>query len=226
MVQVKNVTKRYSVGNEKIYALNKVNLMVEEGEFLAITGSSGSGKSTLLHVIAGVDKPDSGEVLFDSISIHKLSMSEMAVYRRKNIGIVYQAFNLVPTLTVEENIMLPMILGRNNVDKAELNKLLEKLNLIGCRNQLPNQLSGGQQQRTAIGRAMLSRPSILLADEPTGNLDSNNAKEVLDLLCNANREYGQTILLVTHDRNVADMAKRQITMKDGCILQDIKVVKA
>lgn len=225
MLEVKELTKIYKVGTEKIYALDKVSLTVEKGEFIAITGNSGSGKSTLLHMIAGVDIPDSGEVRVNNVNIHKLSPSEQAVFRRRNIGIVYQAFNLVPTLAVEENIMLPTALDGKAVDEKEIKKLLELLNLEKCRKQLPNQLSGGQQQRTAIGRALLSRPAFLLADEPTGNLDSHNTQEVLELLGKANEMYGQTILLVTHDMEVARKAKRQVVMKDGCVVFDKAVVQ-
>jgi len=223
MLEVKQLTKIYKVGTEKIYALNKVNLTVEKGEYVAITGNSGSGKSTLLHMIAGVDIPDSGEVRVNNVSIHNMSPSEQAVFRRRNIGIVYQAFNLIPTLTVEENIMLPLVLDGKKVNQNEVEELLQLLNLKQCRNQLPNQLSGGQQQRTAIGRALLSRPDVLLADEPTGNLDNHNTQEVLSLLSKANEVYRQTILLVTHDMEVAGKAKRQIVMRDGCIGLD-KVV--
>ena len=219
MLQIKNLTKIYKIGDTKISALNKVNLTVEQGEFVSIMGQSGSGKSTLLHMVAGVDVPDSGSVSINGVNIQKLSPSEQAVFRRHNIGIVYQAFNLVPTLTVEENILLPLALDGKKPKKGELSELLEVLSLKECRKKLPNQLSGGQQQRAAIGRALLSKPSLLLADEPTGNLDSQNAEEVLRLLCEANEKYGQTVLLVTHDVSAGKRAKRQIVMKDGRIIK-------
>lgn len=220
MLKLKNLSKTYQVGEEKIHALNKVSFTVEKGEFVAIMGNSGSGKSTLLHMIAGVDVPDSGKVEIGGVDICRLPASEQAVFRRRNIGIVYQAYNLVPTLTVEENIMLPLALDGKQPQKKEIAELLELLDLTRCRRQLPNQLSGGQQQRTAIGRAMLTKPAVLLADEPTGNLDSQNTQEVLKLLCQANERYGQTILLVTHDLAVGKKAKRQMLMKDGCIVLD------
>lgn len=220
MLQIKNLTKVYRTGDTKTFALNKVNLTIGQGEFVAIMGQSGSGKSTLLHMVAGVDVPDSGSVGVNGVDIQKLSPSGQAVFRRQNIGIVYQAFNLIPTLTVEENILLPLALDGKQPKQKELSELLEILGLAECRKKLPNQLSGGQQQRAAIGRALLSKPSILLADEPTGNLDSQNAEEVLKLLCEANEKYGQTILLVTHDVTAGKKAKRQVVMKDGRILLD------
>ncbi|MBE5951324.1 MAG: ABC transporter ATP-binding protein [Lachnospiraceae bacterium] len=220
MLQVKNLSKIYRVGNEKIYALDKVNLTVNKGEFVAVMGSSGSGKSTLLHMIAGVDTPDAGEVVIGDVDIHRLSASEQAIFRRRNIGVIYQSYNLVPTLTVEENMILPLALEGKKAADGEVERLLEFLNLTQFRKLLPNQLSGGQQQRTAIGRAMLTKPRLLLADEPTGNLDIQNTKEVVKLLKQANEMYGQTILMVTHDLAVGKEAKRQIVMKDGCIVGD------
>lgn len=220
MLQIKGLTKVYRTGDTKVFALNKVNLTIEQGEFVAIMGQSGSGKSTLLHMVAGVDAPDFGSVSIDGVNIQKLSLSKQAVFRRHKIGIIYQAFNLIPTLTVEENILLPLALDGKKPKQGELSDLLESLELKECRKKLPNQLSGGQQQRAAIGRALLSKPSLLLADEPTGNLDSQNAEEVLRLLCEANEKYGQTVLLVTHDALAGKRAKRQVVMKDGQIILD------
>lgn len=225
MIEIKNLKKIYSMGGGvKVRALDGVNLHVETGDFLAVMGSSGSGKSTLLHMIAGVDTPTSGSVIIDGVNIHRLTPSRLALLRRRSIGIIYQSFNLIPTLTVEENIILPLILDRRPPEKEQVDKLLEQLQLKDRRKHLPGQLSGGQQQRTAIGRVLLERPSILLADEPTGNLDSRNTEEVLELLCGANRDFGQTVLLVTHDLQVGQAAKRRIFMQDGRILQKEEVL--
>ena len=218
MIKIDNLTKIYKMSeNVSVIALNEINLTVEKGEFLAIMGSSGSGKSTLLHMVAGVDTPTSGNITVEVININKLTPSEQAIFRRRKVGVIYQTYNLIPTLTVEENMILPLLLDKKDVKKEELENLLELLQLKDRRKHLPNQLSGGQQQRTAIGRVLLQRPSVLLADEPTGNLDSQNTEEVLHLLCQANESYGQTIMLVTHDTQVSKLAKRQINMKDGKI---------
>lgn len=219
MIKIENLTKIYKM-SEGVFvnALSEVNLTVEKGEFLAVMGTSGSGKSTLLHMIAGVDAPTSGNVIIEGTNIHKLKPSEQAVFRRRKIGVIYQTYNLIPTLTVEENMILPLMLDKKSPKEDDLENLLELLQLKDRRRHLPSQLSGGQQQRTAIGRVLLERPSVLLADEPTGNLDSQNTEEVLQLLCQANQSYGQTIILVTHDSQVGKLAKRQVIMKDGKII--------
>lgn len=219
MVEIKKLSKVYKMSNsEAVRALDNISLSVQDGEFVAIMGSSGSGKSTLLHMIACVDVPTSGTVLIDGVNIHKIPAREQAVLRRQKIGIIYQSYNLIPTLTVEENIILPLLLDKRVPDKEELEKLLELLQLQDRRKHLPNQLSGGQQQRTAIGRVLLEKPSVLLADEPTGNLDSRNTEEVMKILQDANEKNGQTILLITHDEQIGNMAKRKIILKDGRIL--------
>lgn len=216
MIETKNLTKIYKMSKDvAVRALDKVNLTVEKGEFLAIMGSSGSGKSTLLHMIAGVDVPTSGSVLIEGTDIHKLSPARQAEFRRRKVGIIYQAYNLIPTLTVEENIILPRLLDRKPPAQEHVDELLELLRLKDRRKHLPGQLSGGQQQRTAIGRVLLEKPAVLLADEPTGNLDSENTEEILRLLKEANQVYGQTILVVTHDPLVGSMAGRQVSMRDG-----------
>lgn len=216
MIETKNLTKIYKMSKDvTVRALDKVNLTVEKGEFLAIMGSSGSGKSTLLHMIAGVDVPTSGSVLIDGVDIHKLSAARQAEFRRRKVGIIYQAYNLIPTLTVEENIILPRLLDRKPPAQEQVDELLELLRLKDRRKHLPGQLSGGQQQRTAIGRVLLEKPAVLLADEPTGNLDSENTEEILRFLQEANQVYGQTILVVTHDPVVGSMAGRQVSMRDG-----------
>ena len=219
MIETKNLTKIYKMSRDvTVRALDKVNLTVEKGEFLAIMGSSGSGKSTLLHMIAGVDVPTSGSVLIEGTDIHKLSPSRQAEFRRRKVGIIYQAYNLIPTLTVEENIILPRLLDRKPPAQEQVDELLELLQLKDRRKHLPGQLSGGQQQRTAIGRVLLEKPAVLLADEPTGNLDSENTEEILRLLKEANQVYGQTILIVTHDPLVGSIAGRQVSMRDGSFL--------
>ena len=216
MIETKNLTKIYKMSKDvAVRALDKVNLTVEKGEFLAIMGSSGSGKSTLLHMIAGVDVPTSGSVFIEGTDINKLSPARQAEFRRRKVGIIYQAYNLIPTLTVEENIILPRLLDRKPPAQEQVDELLELLQLKDRRKHLPGQLSGGQQQRTAIGRVLLEKPAVLLADEPTGNLDSENTEEILRLLQEANQVYGQTILVVTHDPLVGSVAKRQVSMKDG-----------
>lgn len=220
MVEARNLKKIYNTGGGRIKALDGIDLTIGDGEFLAIMGSSGSGKSTLLHLIAGVDTPTSGSVWIDGVDIHRLKPSELAVLRRRSIGMIYQTYNLVPTLTVEENMILPLMLDRRPIEKEKVDTLLEVLQLKDRRRHLPGQLSGGQQQRTAIGRVLLARPSVLLADEPTGNLDSKNTEEVLALLCQANREFGQTVVLVTHDPKAGGMAKRQICISDGRVAAD------
>lgn len=220
MIEIRDLKKIYRIEETKVYALDGVSLTIADGEFLAVMGSSGSGKSTLLHIVAGVDTPTSGSVRIDGVDIHSLKPSELALLRRRRIGVIYQDYNLVPTLTVEENMILPQLLDRKKPDRERVEELLELLRLKDRRRHLPGQLSGGQRQRAAIGRALLERPAILLADEPTGNLDSRNTEEVLALLCRANREFGQTLLLVTHDPQAGDLAKRQIYLNDGKVVSD------
>lgn len=221
MIEIRNLSKVYKMhGGVSVNALSKVNLTVEDGEFLAVMGSSGSGKSTLLHMIAAVDVPTSGSVTIGGADIHKLNCSEQAVFRRRKVGIIYQAYNLIPTLTVEENLILPMVLDKRYPPKEDVENMLGLLQLKDRRRHLPGQLSGGQQQRTAIGRVLLQNPSVLLADEPTGNLDRRNSEEIMRLLSNANKMYGQTIILVTHDVAVGKMAKRKVVMSDGKIISN------
>lgn len=221
MIEVENLRKIYQMGKGvRVKALDKVNLSVAKGEFIAVMGSSGSGKSTLLHMIAGVDTPTSGSVRIDGVDIFGLKPADLSILRRRAIGIIYQAYNLIPTLTVEENITLPLMLDKRPPKKEDVDRVLKLLRLVDRRKHLPGQLSGGQQQRTAIGRVLLEKPSVLLADEPTGNLDSQNTEEVMSLLCQANRDFGQTVLLVTHDSQIGEMAQRRIVMSDGRIVSD------
>lgn len=220
LIQVSGIKKVYKMsGNVRVNALNGVSFRVERGEFIAIMGTSGSGKSTLLHLIAGVDTPTSGTVRIDGQDIHRLKPSGKARLRRRSVGIIYQDYNLIPTLTVEENIILPILLDRRKPDKGEVERLLELLQLKDRRRHLPGQLSGGQQQRTAIGRVLLEKPSVLLADEPTGNLDTSTSQDVLGLLKVTARKFEQTIAMITHNEEIAQMADRIIRIEDGKILK-------
>lgn len=219
MLSIQNLTKTYQVGTSKVVALDHISMEVQDGEFIAVVGTSGSGKSTLLHLTAGVDLPTSGSVLVNGQDIYRMSDANRAAYRRRHIGIIYQSFNLISTLTVEENIILPFLLEEKKVNPKELSSLLELLGLKERRKHLPNQLSGGQQQRVAIGRALFAKPSLILADEPTGNLDSKNTKEVLELLQKANKEYHQTVMLVTHDESAKSFAQRFVELAYGKIVQ-------
>lgn len=225
ILEVRNVCKNYGMDGTLVKALDGVNLTVQEGEFIVILGSSGSGKSTLLHSIGGVDKPSFGEILIKNKNIYSLSDEEQSMMRRREIGLVYQFYNLIPTLNVRENIVLPIDLDRKKVDEEYFDDLIKLLNLQKRINHYPNELSGGQQQRVAIARALISRPALLLADEPTGNLDSKNGKEIMELLKNANELYNQTIVLVTHDYNLTKYAKRIITIEDGKIIKDELVTR-
>lgn len=225
ILEVKDLTKRYGKGESEVLALDHVSFSVEKGEFVAIVGASGSGKSTLMNLIGGIDTPSEGAVFIEGKEIGALSEDEQAVFRRRNIGIVYQAYNLVPTLTAEENIALPWLLDKRLQDKDRLREILSILKLEERANHLPGQMSGGQQQRVSIGRAIINNPSFILADEPTGNLDSKNSAEIVDMLLAMNREYNQTILLITHDEKIASQAKRVITISDGRIKSD-EVTKA
>ncbi|MCQ2494605.1 MAG: ABC transporter ATP-binding protein [Lachnospiraceae bacterium] len=218
IVRVENLSKVYGNGDNKVKALDNVSLTVEKGEFLSIVGASGSGKSTLLHLLGGVDKPTSGKVNINGTDIFELNNDKLAIFRRRQVGIVYQFYNLIPILNVEENISLPLELDGRKVDKAEMDKMLSILGLGERRNNLPNELSGGQQQRTSIGRALITRPSVILADEPTGNLDTKSSNEVMEILKRLNREYNQTIIMITHNMELAKATDRIIRIEDGKIV--------
>lgn len=220
IINIENISKHYGTGDNEVKALDNVSLEIQEGEFIAITGASGSGKSTLLHIIGSVDKPTSGRVLLEEKDIYAMNDDEQSKLRRKKIALIYQFYNLIPTLNVKENITLPTMLENDKVDDNYLNELLDLLGLSNRVTHLPNELSGGQQQRVSIGRALLSRPKVLLADEPTGNLDSKNSREIMELLKTANEKYKQTIIMVTHDKELARYAKRIITIEDGKIAKD------
>jgi putative ABC transport system ATP-binding protein len=220
ILKVENLTKSYGKGEAKVDAIKNINLSINKGEFVAIVGPSGSGKSTLLHLLGGVDKPTSGKVYINDVDIYNLKEKDLSIFRRRNVGLIYQFYNLIPVLSVKENILLPAELDNRKIDKDYLDDLLKTLGLKERANHLPNELSGGQQQRTSIGRALINRPSIVLADEPTGNLDSKNSKEVLELLKLSVRKYNQTLIMITHDPSIALQADRVITIEDGTIKQD------
>lgn len=220
ILKVENLTKSYGSGEAKVDALKNINLSIKKGEFVAIVGPSGSGKSTLLHLLGGVDRPTSGKVYINDVDIYNLKEKDLSIFRRRNVGLIYQFYNLIPVLSVKENILLPAELDNRKIDKEFLDDLLKTLGLKERENHLPNELSGGQQQRTSIGRALINRPSIVLADEPTGNLDSKNSKEVLELLKLSVKKYNQTLIMITHDNNIALQADRVITIEDGIIKSD------
>ena len=220
LLRVENLSKSYGKGEAKVDALKNINLSIKKGEFIAIVGPSGSGKSTLLHLLGGVDKPTSGNVFINDINIYDLKEKDLAIFRRINVGLIYQFYNLIPVLTVKENILLPAELDNRKIDKEYLEDLLKTLDLKERENHLPSELSGGQQQRTSIGRALINRPSIVLADEPTGNLDSKNSKEIVELLKVSVKKYNQTLIMITHDTNIALQADRVITIEDGIIKSD------
>lgn len=220
ILKVENLTKSYGKGEAKVDAIKNINLSINKGEFVAIVGPSGSGKSTLLRLLGGVDKPTSGKVYINDVDIYNLKEKDLSIFRRRNVGLIYQFYNLIPVLSVKENILLPAELDNRKIDKDYLDDLLKTLGLKERANHLPNELSGGQQQRTSIGRALINRPSIVLADEPTGNLDSKNSKEVLELLKLSVRKYNQTLIMITHDPSIALQADRVITIEDGTIKQD------
>ncbi len=217
ILKVENLCKTYGKGEMQVKALDNVSLSVEKGEFVAIVGASGSGKSTLLHMLGGVDRPTQGKVIVNDTDIFSLNDDKLAIFRRRQVGIIYQFYNLIPILSVEENIALPMELDGRKVEKKEMDDILELLGLKERRTHLPNELSGGQQQRTSIGRAMITRPSIILADEPTGNLDTKASNEVMELLRKSNRDYKQTIIMITHNMELAKAADRIIRIEDGKI---------
>ena len=220
ILRVSNLTKRYGSGETEVRALDDVSFSVQKGEFVAITGPSGSGKSTLLHILGGVDRPSSGSVRLAGTDMYTLSETPLAIFRRRQIGLIYQFYNLIPVLNVEENITLPLLLDGRKVDQNQLLELLATLNLQDRKRHLPNQLSGGQQQRVSIGRALINNPALVLADEPTGNLDSKNSAEIVELLKYSNRKYNQTLILITHDENIALQADRILTIEDGRITRD------
>ena len=220
ILKVENLVKTYGKGETKINAVDNVSFTVNKGEFVAIVGASGSGKSTLLHLIGGVDRPTSGKVYIDGKDIYSLNNDNLAIFRRRQIGLIYQFYNLIPILNVEENITLPCDLDGTTVDKQRLQDLLKTLGLENRKTHLPNQLSGGQQQRVSIGRAMINNPSIMRADEPTGNLDSKASEEIISLLKLSNKKFNQTVIIITHDLEIAKEAERVITIEDGKIIKD------
>ena len=220
ILKVVDLCKTYGKGDNMVRALDHVSFSVEKGEFVAIIGPSGSGKSTLLHILGGVDTPTSGKVFLDGIDVFSQNEEQLAIFRRRYVGLVYQFYNLIPVLNVEENITLPMLLDGRKVDPKRLKEMIELLHLEGRTKHLPNQLSGGQQQRVSIGRALINAPAILLADEPTGNLDSKNSYEIVELLKESNNKYKQTLIVITHDENIALQADRVIAVEDGRIARD------
>jgi len=223
ILKVENLCKTYTSGSIKVNALDNVSFNVEKGDFVAIVGASGSGKSTLLHILGGVDTPTSGKVYLNGKDVYKLNENNLAIFRRREVGLIYQFYNLIPILNVKENITLPVLLDGAKPDQKYLNELIETLGLEKRVNHLPNELSGGQQQRVSIGRALMNHPALLLADEPTGNLDSKASGEIMELLQVSNEKYNQTIIMITHDKNLAINAKRIITINDGKIISDERV---
>ena len=219
-LEVKELTKIYGSGESQVVALDHVSFQVKKGEFVAIVGASGSGKSTLMNLVGGIDRPTSGSVIIEEKDIFSMNESELAIFRRSNIGIVYQFYNLIPNLNVEENIMLPCLLDHRKPDHEKLERIVEMTGLSHRRKHLPGELSGGQQQRVSVGRALINDPAFILADEPTGNLDSKAGREIIDLLTAANRKAKQTLILITHDENIALQADRILTISDGRILRD------
>ncbi len=223
ILRCENLTKTYGEGNTKIKALDNVSFSVEKGEFVSIVGPSGSGKSTLLHILGGVDKPTEGKVFIEGTDLHGLKEDKLAIFRRRQIGLIYQFYNLMPVLNVDENITLPHLLDGRKLDQERLDEIVDYLGLSERRNNLPSQLSGGQQQRVSIGRAMFNRPAIVLADEPTGNLDRKTGEEIMKLLKASNRDHKQTLILITHDESIALQADRIIYIEDGKITKDERI---
>lgn len=220
ILEVTNLCKTYGKGDTMVKALDNVSFSVEKGEFVAIIGPSGSGKSTLLHILGGVDVPTSGSVVINQTDISNLDETALAIFRRRQIGLIYQFYNLIPILTVQENLTLPLLLDSRKPDKKQIDTLVKRLGLENRLDHLPNQLSGGQQQRVSIGRALVNNPALMLADEPTGNLDSENSKEIISLLRQFNKEFNQTVIIITHDEKIANSADRVITIEDGKITGD------
>jgi len=220
ILQIENLSKVYGKGETAVTALDNVSFSVNKGEFVVIIGPSGSGKSTLLHLLGGVDQPTSGKVYIDGTDLYNLNETQLAIFRRRQIGLIYQFYNLIPILTVEENITLPLLLDEHKVDQKQFDEIVDKLGLNHRLGHLPNQLSGGQQQRVSIGRALISNPAIMLADEPTGNLDSKNSEEIMELLKMFNKTFNQTLIVITHDERIALQADRIISIEDGRIAKD------
>ncbi len=220
ILRVENLCKTYGKGENEVKALDNVSFSINKGDFIAIIGPSGSGKSTLLHILGGVDKPTSGKVYMDNCDVYKQSDEQLAIFRRRQVGLIYQFYNLIPVLNVTENITLPVLMDGHKVNDDHLKELLNTLKLVGRENHLPNQLSGGQQQRVSIGRALMNTPAVVLADEPTGNLDSKNSQEIMELLKISNQKYNQTLIIITHDENIALQADRILAIEDGKIIRD------
>lgn len=223
ILRCEHLSKRYGSGKNQVVALDDLSFSVEKGEFVSIVGPSGSGKSTLLHILGGVDQPSGGKVFIDGTDLHSLSEDKLAIFRRRQIGLVYQFYNLLPVLNVDENIVLPHLLDKRGMDWERLDKIMEQMGLTDRRQHLPNQLSGGQQQRVSIGRALFNHPAIVLADEPTGNLDRKSGREIIELFKHSNRALGQTLLLITHDESIALQADRMICLEDGRITRDERI---
>ena len=226
ILRAEHLTKIYGKGENQVAAINDISFSVEKGEFLAIIGPSGSGKSTLLHILGGVDRPTSGKVYMNGQDVYAQSEDQLAVFRRRQVGLIYQFYNLIPVLNTVENITLPVLMDNRKVNKGRLNELIATLGLGGRQNNLPNQLSGGQQQRVSIGRALMNAPAVVLADEPTGNLDSKNSQEIVELLKESNKNYGQTLIVITHDESIALQADRIISIDDGKIVGDERIREA
>ena len=220
ILKVENLCKTYGKGENEVKALDNVSFSVNKGDFIAIIGPSGSGKSTLLHILGGVDKPTSGKVYMDNCDVYAGNDEQLAIFRRRQVGLIYQFYNLIPVLNVTENITLPVLMDGQQVNQERLNELMHTLKLVGRENHLPNQLSGGQQQRVSIGRALMNAPAVVLADEPTGNLDSKNSQEIVELLKISNQKYNQTLIIITHDENIALQADRILAIEDGKIIRD------
>ena len=223
ILKVEHLTKIYGSGNGEVRAVDDVSFSVEKGEFLAIIGPSGSGKSTLLHILGGVDRPTAGKVYMNGQDVYAQNEDQLAIFRRREVGLIYQFYNLIPVFDVVENMTLPVLMDGRSVNRERLEELLGTLGLTDRRKNLPNQLSGGQQQRVSIGRALMSAPAVVLADEPTGNLDSKNSQEIVELLRMSNRKYGQTLIVITHDENIALQADRVIAVEDGKIVRDERI---
>ncbi len=226
ILRIENLTKTYGAGENMVRALDNVSLSIEKGEFVSIIGPSGSGKSTLLHIIGGVDRPTSGKVYMNGQDVYAQNEEQLAIFRRREVGLIYQFYNLIPVLNVVENMTLPVLLDGRKVNEERLSELLTALSLSDRKDNLPNQLSGGQQQRVSIGRALMNAPSVMLADEPTGNLDSRNSQEIVELLKMSNRKYDQTLIVITHDENIALQADRIIAIEDGRITRDERIRRA
>ena len=223
LMQIQHLSKVYGQGENQVRAVDDISFTVEKGEFLAIIGPSGSGKSTLLHILGGVDRPTSGKVFVDGQDVYAQNEDQLAIFRRRQVGLIYQFYNLIPVLNVVENMTLPVLMDGRQVNQERLEELLDVLGLLGREKYLPNQLSGGQQQRVSIGRALMNAPAVVLADEPTGNLDSKNSQEIVELLKMSNKKYGQTLVIITHDENIALQAHRVIAIEDGRITRDERI---